>query len=208
MIIGISGKAQSGKDTVGKLLQKYFYENRERGVILSEWEIKKFAGKLKKVASLMLGCQEYAFENINYKSKNLGNEWGGMTVREFLQKLGTEAVRNNLHTNAWVNATFADYETTYPVHDKEGALVIPPTTKKWIITDVRFPNEAQAIKDRGGVLIRVNRPGIPVGEHPSEIALDDYTGFDYVIGNDTDLRNLELTVLILGAAIKENHPEI
>ena len=156
----------------------------------------------------MLGCQEYSFENIDDKSRNLGNEWGGMTVREFLQKLGTEAVRNNLHTNAWVNATFADYETTYPVYDKERALVIPPTTKKWIITDVRFPNEAQAIKDRGGVLIRVNRPGIPVGEHPSEIALDDYYGWDFIVHNDKTLADLELTVLMLGAAIKEKHPEI
>ena len=60
----------------------------------------------------------------------------------------------------------------------------------WIITDVRFPNEAQAIKDRGGILIRINRDNgtraIDVNAHLSETALDDYDGFDYVIDNDSD----------------------
>lgn len=41
---------------------------------------------------------------------------------------------------------------------KEVEPILPVNMPNWIITDVRFPNEAQAIKDRGGVLIRVNRP--------------------------------------------------
>ena len=70
----------------------------------------------------------------------------------------------------------------------------------WIITDVRFPNEAKAIKDRGGIVIRVNRTYYtedkkyiigydPFETHPSETALDDYE-FDYVIENDGSLDEL------------------
>lgn len=81
----------------------------------------------------------------------------------------------------------------------------------WIISDVRFPNECQAIKDRGGIVVRVDRPRhIPTGTeglyidldrartnseiidystHESETALDDYK-FDYVIENDSDISSL------------------
>lgn len=82
-----------------------------------------------------------------------------LTVREFLQKLGTDAVRNNVHSNAWVNALFADYTPKYnhpPAHQDN--LPIITTYPKWIITDCRFPNEAKAVEERGGLLIRVTRP--------------------------------------------------
>jgi hypothetical protein len=101
-----------------------------------------------------------------------------MTVREFLQKLGTDGLRDGLHGNVWVNALFADYTPTH----------------NWIITDVRFPNEAKAIKDRGGIIIRVDRPFVkPINNHSSEIALDEWN-FDYKIGNVSDLKSLAFTV--------------
>ena len=75
----------------------------------------------------------------------------------------------------------------------------------WIITDVRFPNECEAIKQRGGIVIRVerkpfNRAGgmegnkqfseqIKEDTHPSETALDNYK-FDYVIENNSDIPSL------------------
>ena len=76
----------------------------------------------------------------------------------------------------------------------------------WIITDLRFPNELQAIKDRGGITIRVNRPvenypenhkfngdtqsAIKIAHnHPSETALDNAT-FDYTIINDGSIEEL------------------
>lgn len=75
--------------------------------------------------------------------------------------------------------------------------------KGFIITDVRFPNEAKAIKDRGGIIIRVNRDvyiengvGFKFNplfdnrpEHPSETALDEYI-FDYVINNNSTINKL------------------
>jgi hypothetical protein len=61
---------------------------------------------------------------------------------------------------------------------------------KWIITDTRFPNEAEAIKKADGIIIRVDRPGVkPINPHPSETGLDDWK-FDYVINNDGSLKDL------------------
>ena len=84
----------------------------------SNWEIKKFADKLKEIAAHLLGINAEDFEDAEFKKTTLPSMWWTtcdeglqpMTVREFLQKLGTDAMRNGLHTNVWVNALMADYE--------------------------------------------------------------------------------------------------
>jgi hypothetical protein len=202
MIIGINGYSGSGKDTVGTIIQYLNcfntgevsiedackdYEGHEWWLEeQSEWEVRKFAGKLKDIASHLTGLDIEDFEDQELKKTALGVEWWTtcdeglqpMTIREFLQKLGTDAMRNGLHPNVWVNALMADY-------DKDS---------NWIITDTRFPNEAQAIKDKGGIIIRVNRPGVkPINNHPSEIALDNWK-FDYTIANVSDIFDLKEAV--------------
>jgi hypothetical protein len=194
MIIGLSGYAKSGKDTVAEII---------REIQPDKWQIKKFSGKLKTIASIMLGIPEYKFENQDFKSEMLGEEWWKnygdfyhqTTVRDFLQLLGTDAIRNGLHSNAWVNALMADYKRGpfYPEVPAEDHARMPD----WIVTDCRFPNEAEAIKDRGGIIIRIDRPGVePVNAHPSEIALDNWC-FDYRIANASDLVALKQTVEVL-----------
>ena len=59
----------------------------------------------------------------------------------------------------------------------------------WIITDMRFPNEMEAVQLREGITIRVVRPGTTVGTHPSETALDN-AEFDYEIINDGYIADL------------------
>jgi hypothetical protein len=120
--------------------------------------------------------------------ENGNKAWMPMTYREFLQKLGTEAMRDGLHTNVWVNALFADYKGFVKEWDEFGndTLVEYPN---WIITDMRFPNEMEAVELRKGVTIRVVRPGTTVGTHPSETALDD-AYFDHVISNDGTIEDL------------------
>jgi hypothetical protein len=120
--------------------------------------------------------------------KNYGDFYHQTTVRDFLQLLGTDAIRNGLHSNAWVNALMADYKP---------AKMDQYNPSNWIVTDVRFPNEAEAIKDRGGIIIRIDRPGVePVNAHPSEIALDNWD-FDYKIANVSDLVSLKQSVEVL-----------
>jgi hypothetical protein len=191
MIIGLNGYAKSGKDEIAKMIME----------IDSTWQVKKFSNKLKQVASILTGVHPDKFEDQVFKNTPLCDDWfvwdyktiaGGtlteptfnvdprlrsMTARELLQKLGTEAIRNGLHENAWVNALMADYRED-----------------KWIITDCRFHNEVFAIKDRGGIVVRVNRPDNgPVNNHISETAIDGFD-FDYVINNDGDLENLRTKV--------------
>jgi hypothetical protein len=188
MIIGINGYAGSGKDTVGTILQQI---DRD-----SHWEIKKWAGKLKQVAELLTGIPVEKFEDQEFKKTNLGKQWNDrinnpMSVRDFLQKLGTEGLRDGLHTNTWVNALMADYKCVPADRAPNGW-----DCNNWIITDTRFPNEAQAIKDADGIIIRVTRPGIgPVNDHPSETGLNQWN-FDYEIQNDSSLNELINSVRI------------
>ena len=101
MIISITGKIGSGKDTIADIIIQH--------TPYHDWEIKKFAGKLKVIAEILSGVPKINFEDQEFKKQDMGPEWG-MTYRDLLQKLGTEAMRNGLHENVWVNALFADYK--------------------------------------------------------------------------------------------------
>ena len=136
-----------------------------------------------------------------------------LTPRKLLQLLGTGFGRD-IHPNIRVNALFADYKVRYIEEEategnKQNGSYIKKYKPNWIITDVEFPNDAQAIKDRGGIVIRVNRDkfsyqsdlpetaspiehaerGKELYYHPSEAALDDYE-FDAVIDNDGSIEEL------------------
>jgi hypothetical protein len=213
MIIGISGYSGSGKDTVGTIIQYLNCESPQSSIEQicanyseyeywldeqSGWEIRKFAGKLKDIAEHLTGIDIEKFEDQEFKKTELGPEWAihgmPMTVRDFLQKLGTDAMRMGLHENVWVNALMADYkpeESWLNTSLGEKPDVVYPN---WIITDVRFPNEAKAIKDKGGIIIRIDRPGVtPINNHPSETGLDGWN-FDYKIANISDIFALKQTV--------------
>ena len=60
----------------------------------------------------------------------------------------------------------------------------------FIIPDVRFPNEAKAVKSWGGLLFKIERPGVPVDNDGADDALDEYDGWDGIIHNDAGLGEL------------------
>lgn len=265
MIIGISGKIGSGKDTVGQIIQYLTAQKEHKGAIdLSfrdfkdyafyngDWEIKKFAYKLKQITALLLGVSVEQLEDREFKEKELGEEWWywsvydgieykpqyfptreeaekrcdevwgsdlyetmikqvKLTPRLILQLLGTEAGREIIHPNIWVNALFSEYnlddgKVIEPISEENKAkypigfapikqqYFREPRYPNWIITDMRFLNELQAVKDRGGITIRVNRISDEAGQyevkqHPSETALDNHK-FDYVIDNSGSMSSL------------------
>jgi hypothetical protein len=231
MIIGINGKIGSGKDTVGKIIQYLTYpvnvdiqtylEKEVNGQFeikpnvhtVPNFEIKKFAGKLKLIGSILSGVPVEMFEDQEFKKLDVSPEWWKkdinwgieklhgehvmkdipMTYREFLQKLGTEAMRDGLHINVWVNALFADYKCIggkmIPVPKEDEYNPKYREYPNWIITDMRFPNEMDAVEQRKGITIKVVRPGTVTGEHPSETALDN-AKFDYIIENNGSLEDL------------------
>jgi hypothetical protein len=99
------------------------------------------------------------------------NKTGYMTHREFLEYFGTKVIRK-VRSNAWV------YATINKITQEDSQLAIIP--------DVRFPNEVQAIKNSGGIVIRLTR-NIFNSDSESESALDsdkfDWHNFDVVIDN-------------------------
>lgn len=198
---------------------------------LQNWKIKKFAFKLKLITSILTGIPVEDLEKQEVKKRELGEEWDygyethlvvrtsnkrisakkypgvpyKYTVRELLQIVGTEAMRENVHEEVWVNALFSDWKC---LADKSLYLLDPSNTDEkmvklgekrvedrflgqypyWVITDVRFPNEAEAIKQRGGVIIKVDstdRIGKVSDEHISETAMDSYPHDHYIDNNGT-----------------------
>ena len=143
------------------------------------------------------------------------------TYRSLLQQIGTDLFRDKLHPNCWVSSLMNEYKTCdskcqnidvkYCGDNKYDCIKTP----NWIITDLRFPNELKAVKDRGGISIRVKR-SIPkeqdvnqsllgaisnYKEHPSETALDDAV-FNYEINNTGTIE--ELIEKVREILIKEN----
>lgn len=91
--------------------------------------------------------------------------------RSLLQWWGTE-YRRGQDPDYWIKKLFGKFQAD-PI---DAAL----------IADVRFPNEAAAIKAAGGYLVKCVRtvaPDVRVHEHPSEQALDGFTGWDYMINS-------------------------
>jgi hypothetical protein len=173
-LIGLSGYARAGKDAVGQILGS------------REFVTCSFAAALKD-AALVLNPR-IATDHGHYTQdlativENVGWDIAKEhfpDVRPFLQRLGADVARELLGANVWVDIAFRDM----------------PTGDHVAFTDVRFPNEAQAIKDRGGQVWRVTRPGCePANAHPSETALDGWK-FDRNILNDGSLEQLRVRVM-------------
>jgi hypothetical protein len=226
MILAINGRMGSGKDTVGEILQyliwvkgnidyeqfKQFKNEGFRKETWSGWQIKKFSDKLKDMVCILIGCTREQLEDQDFKAISLGEEWKqtftedydlkdnklfdknygdfqeDLTPRKILQLLGTDFGRNIIHPDVWVNSLFADYHSGIKMSDY--------IESKWIITDLRFPNELQRIKNLGGICIRVNRKSniLPCVaheyQHPSETSLDNNEGFNYIINNNGTIEEL------------------
>lgn len=117
------------------------------------------------------------------------------TVREFMQELGTDSLRYNLHPDVWMNAMWCDYRPapTVPTHSGGHRILQDwqalPEDPNWIITDTRFDNELTECKRRGGILVRINR-GPRTSDHASEVTIDNWKDWDYTVDNTGDLQHL------------------
>jgi hypothetical protein len=167
-IIGLIGYAQSGKDTVAEMLDGY--------------QRLAFADAMRELA--LAANPKFSFGSGLWTLQQLVDQFGwdyakGQVpgVREFLQNLGV-GVREVIGENSWVRIVTDQIEPG----------------GRYVITDVRFPNEAEAILKAGGVLIRVIRPGTgPVNGHSSESLLDGYP-VAVTITNDGTLDDLRAQV--------------
>lgn len=179
MIIGISGKAGSGKDTAAKMLEVLYanpdisYEDfaNKRYKNFADIQIVHFADSLKETAQVLFRIDEW--ETNTQEGKKTTINWIGKTVRELLQGIG-QGLRDAIDPNLWVKILFANTEGW----------------SNYIIADVRYPNEVYAIKKRNGILIRIDRKGAGAGNHSSETALDNYKEWDVHIENNDSIEDL------------------
>jgi hypothetical protein len=171
-IIGITGNKGHGKDTVADIL----YRNNPKFKKLS------FAGHLKKASSILLN------EPLNYfydeKLKESVMPRWGFTPRWFLQKLGTDFLRNKIEKDIFIkNMKYNLEKTNEPV----------------VVTDIRFDNEAKIILDKGGIIVKVDsseRLGKCDDKHETEDGIDSSL-IDIVVYNNLDYEKLESEVIRL-----------
>jgi hypothetical protein len=165
ILIGITGSARAGKDSFGSHFVKYGFKRTA------------FANALKTATAYIANEDSTLYFGDDTKEEY--TEALQTTRRMALQKVGS-AVRNSLGPDTWVRRVIRAW-------DAQGN---PPT----VVTDVRYPNEARAIRERGGLIVRITRPGAGLtGEaatHESENGLPDDL-VDVEIVNDGTLSELQ-----------------
>lgn len=179
-IIGLGYRMGAGKDSVADVLV------RDHGFVKMS-----FADALKEAVSCIFGWSRELLDDQKFKATE--DPFWGMTPRAVLQRVGTDAMRNRIRSDVWVKAlelrirNYSNSQRTEP---------------RVVITDMRFPNEVEAVKAWGGKAVQVIRPNNMLGlavegsaSHASEHALDDYTGWDYTLYNDGTLESLDTKVI-------------
>lgn len=181
LIVGITGRKGSGKST---LAYKLLTDDR-----LGKFaDILSFAAPIKWICGRVLGLDEdavygddaaknaatrYRQQDMPHWCERCCDEEEGerlLTIREVMQQIGTEVFRR-MDPDIWVNALF-----------REAARYSPLDTL--YIDDVRFPNEAEAIRRRGGLVVRLTR-GQADDNHVSEAGLPDHLA-DLTVPGDLD----------------------
>lgn len=175
MLIGLTGKAGSGKDSAGQYMvfnEKYNFKRYA------------FADCLKKNLSRITGIPGNYFYDRDKKEEVL--EAWGKSPRELAQLFGTEVARY-LHPDIWIRA----------LENEMGHRVggIRNSTFDTVITDVRFENEADWIRSNGGHVVHVHRDVDPIeaSDHITEKGIE-VLGQDYVLMNTGKLSELKWAV--------------
>ena len=188
MIIGFVGTIGSGKGTAGEILA-------QRGFFTES-----FAAPLKDITANLFGWPRHLLEGDTQESREFREKkdvwWSerldkDITPRYILQTIGTECMRDCIHTDFWVACL-----------EKKIKL-----NRDYVITDVRFPNEIDSIHKMGGKIVEIQRgvvpewyvhaamynngdSGVKPNVHYSEWAWMGYKT-DYTINNNGTKENLE-----------------
>lgn len=178
----IGGKAKSGKTTFGNYLRE---------------ELKKYGYK---------PCVMHLTEPLYGYARNYF-DWNPDVddkPREFLQKMGIEIIKEKLHKNYFLVDRLC-----------EDISILENFFDTFIITDARLIMEFEELKKRydNVTTIKLIRNADDIGlsqeeiNHITEIELDDYNDFDYVIGNES-LSELEKAVKTLVKEVESNEGDI
>ncbi len=208
MILGFAGKAATGKTTAAKHLQPLLDKECRiipMAMVLRD-EVEAFLRAIDAEESvpLVYGCQDdkvRIFYVDEQKALEECSRWAhfisehqeiqdrsgrtAVTVRRILQWWGTE-YRRAQDPDYWTKA----WGRKISEYDVEQIYVL--------VDDVRFMNELKVIKEHGGLIVKIERPGFDgANNHASETSLDDYADWDGKILNDGTLQEFERKVEIL-----------
>jgi hypothetical protein len=173
LLIGLAGRKGSGKDTAGAYLMERY------GFVRAS-----FAAPLKDSAAALFDVPVEVWESAKNDPTarvilDYGNWTKSMTVREMLQRYGTEAHRGVFGEDFWTKQLL-DGLVSSGVLDTENV----------VITDMRFLNETQATKDAGGFTVLIDRPATDDGDtHASEVLPPDDL-IDFTVENDSSIADL------------------
>lgn len=182
-IIALSGFARSGKDECAKVLVDEFgfkqvaFADKLRDMLyqLNPWTLPdghpvSVVGASRHASAKPLRTVQEVIDIWGwngYKETEYGND-----VRRLLQRLGTEAGRQTLWDTIWIDA----------------ALTGLNEDAKVVVSDARFFNEFDAVRDRDGEIWRIDREGVgPANDHPSETEAIAYQHFGAYFKNDGTL---------------------
>lgn len=164
MLIGISGYKGSGKDTVTEIMKKYLEFNGS--FITYKYA---FADPIKKGLSSAFDIPLHYFYDGMMKEQTVDHI--GVSPRFLMDTFGTGYAQNTLGKDVWINQMKHRYQNTHG-------------NFHFIVSDVRFKAEENAVRDLGGVIVKVHRPDIE-RDHSleSESEIDMIVG-DYEVYND------------------------
>lgn len=174
MIIGLTGKKRSGKDTAAEYLIKEY-----------KFIDYKFATPIKNMCKdIFLQDEEW----VNGAYKETVDERWGVSSRTLQQLIGTELFRQHLpDCSKEFSDTIGDniwctrFKYWYDV--LEGSPDV-------VVTDVRFLNEVEMIRNMGGIIVKVNRDSLRSNDsHSSEMEMEKIVA-DYTIHNNTSIEDL------------------
>jgi len=205
----------SGKDLSGSIIQYLTttstndktYEEFTKEPYAGDFKINKFADKLKDMICVLINCTRRQLEDRAFKETPLPEQWDcyidktgkivsqnqykampiydkvdcarrKMTPRLMMQLVATECFRNIIHPETWIISTMSS--------------IMSDQSHNHIITDVRFHNEADTIKQNGGIIIKINRPSEEDNNHTheSETQISTYDKYDYIIDNEGSINDL------------------
>lgn len=186
MHIGLVGHKGAGKNLAADIIKQQW----------GTFEQFAFADPLKRIATTIFGITEAEMTDRKLKEETL-ERYPFQSPRQILQQLGTEAVRAHW-PEAWTEAW-------------KRAIDAPTSSPDTVTTDVRFSNEAEAIREKGGFLIRIVRP--PTGQeiadptkyvdkHASETVQDGIV-VDKVVVNDGSMILLTGRIITAVAELME-----
>lgn len=182
-IVGLVGFAQAGKDTFAGYLgyKRIAFADTLRSMAIAINPVIGFRPMSTTSHPIYLASAiaAYGYETVKQDFPE---------ARRFLQRLGTEGIRQHVSDSFWVDKAMAKVEAGVPS----------------VFTDVRFPNEIAAVRERGGVIVRIQREGQKaVNGHVSELAWQTEEPDFTVFARNGDFAALKAQAVGLDQALRD-----